>query len=179
MREDALALELEVDGVDVEPRWNGRRAADVGIEWEDEGHWLTEDGLRLLDSRAPIASQRARASGLTAQREQASTRPHDVWIANATSLAPEAAPVAITTNCFPAFVRYVIGTEYAILPKVGGPKHAAILRVDRVERRAAAGHEDQTTRRHDRPRRAGDANAAADSDSSTADDCECPACRRA
>ena len=26
-------------------------------------------------------------------------------------------PVAMTTNCFPAFVRYVIGTEYALWPR--------------------------------------------------------------
>ena len=33
------------------------------------------------------------------------------------SFAPAAAPVAITTNCFPADVRYVIGTEYALWPR--------------------------------------------------------------
>ena len=49
-----------------------------------------------------------------------------------------AAPVAMTTNCFPAFVRYVIGTEYADLPEVVRPERRAVLRIDRVERRSAA-----------------------------------------
>jgi len=38
VREDPLALELEVDGIDVESRRNCGRTANVGIEGENEGH---------------------------------------------------------------------------------------------------------------------------------------------
>src|SRR6476661_7091865 len=37
MREHALTLELEIDGIIVEPRRDGGRALDVRIEGEDEG----------------------------------------------------------------------------------------------------------------------------------------------
>lgn len=37
VREDALALELEVDGIIVEPRRDGGGALDVRVEGEDEG----------------------------------------------------------------------------------------------------------------------------------------------
>ena len=37
-REDLLALELEIDGIDVEPSRNRRRVGDVGVEGEVDGH---------------------------------------------------------------------------------------------------------------------------------------------
>src|SRR5262245_17033761 len=58
-----------------------------------------------------------RQAAVSERKRAANKASRNYGSAKATNFAPFAAPVATTTNCFPAFVLYVIGTEYAFWPR--------------------------------------------------------------